>query len=170
MPAGSQALSAGAWTIAGGGADIFGTADQFHFVWRGLAGDGSVSAHITAETNTSAWAKAGVMLRQSTDPGSPYYAVFATPGNGIVVQVRTVQGGATTKLATLTGTVPVYLKVTRAGNTFTAYTSADGVTWTLIAASTKTFAVTGGMLEGLAVTSHNTAADCTATFDTVTTS
>jgi outer membrane protein assembly factor BamB len=170
MPAGSQALSAGAWTIAGGGADIFGTADQFHFVWRGLAGDGSVSAHITAETNTSAWAKAGVMLRQTTDPGSPYYAVFATPGNGIVVQDRTVQGGASTKLTILAGTVPVYLKVTRVGNTFTAYTSADGVTWTLIPGSTKTFAVVGGMLEGLAVTSHNTAADCTATFETVITS
>jgi hypothetical protein len=129
-----------------------------------------VSAHVTAETNTSSWAKAGVMLRQSPDPGSPYYAVFATPGNGIVVQDRTVQGGATTKLTSLAGTVPVYLKITRAGNMFTAYTSADGVTWTLIPGSTKTFVVTGGMLEGLAVTSHNTAAVCTAMFDTVTTS
>ena len=81
-----------------------------------------------------------------------------------------MQGGASTKLTILAGTVPVYLKVTRVGNTFTAYTSADGVTWTLIPGSTKTFAVVGGMLEGLAVTSHNTAADCTATFETVITS
>src|SRR5258708_9643566 len=81
--AGSQSLSGGTWTIQAGGSDIYGTSDQFHFVSQALAADGSVSAHVVSQQNTSSWAKAGVMLHQSSDPASMYYAVFVTPGNGI---------------------------------------------------------------------------------------
>jgi hypothetical protein len=167
-PAGSQTLSNGTWTIQGGGADIYGTADAFRLVNQSLAGDGSVSAHITAQSNSSGWAKAGVMLRLTNDPGSPYYAVFMTPANGVTAQYRTTQGGTTGSVKT-TGTTPAYLKVTRAGTTFTAYTSTDGVTWTLVPNSTKTMTnLTGALLGGLAVTSHNATTLSTAMFDTVT--
>jgi hypothetical protein len=169
LPAGNQALTAGAWTIMGGGADIGGAADQSHYVWQALAADGSVSAHVTAQTNTNGAAKAGVMLRQTSDPGSPYYAAFITPTQ-VVVQMRTVAGGVTTQVTTAVGAVPIYLKITRAATTFTAYTSTDGVTWTLIANSTKVIAIAGGMLQGMAVTSHNVGAQSTGKFDTVVTS
>jgi outer membrane protein assembly factor BamB len=169
-PAGGQSLAAGVWTIQAGGADIYGSADQFHYVWQILAANGSVSAHITSQTNTGPWAKAGVMLRSTTDPGSPYFAAFITPGNGITVQYRRTQGGTTAKVATATGTVPTYLEVSRSGGTFSAYVSADGVTWTLIAGSTVILNITGNMLEGLAVTSHHAGALCTVTMDTVVTS
>ncbi len=171
--AGSQALNTttNTWTIQAAGADIYGNADQFHYVWQTLAADGSVSARVITQTNTSAWAKTGVMLRLTTDPGSPYYAVFVTPGNGITVQVRATQGGTTTKQATATATVPIYVKITRTGTSFSASTSADNVTWTLIANSTVTVAALGGsLLEGMAATSHNAGALCTVTMDTVATS
>ena len=58
-----------AWTIKAGGADITGTADEFRFVWEKLPGNGSVIAHVLTQTNTSPGAKAGVMLRATTDPG-----------------------------------------------------------------------------------------------------
>ncbi len=169
LPAGNQAQSNGAWTLMAGGADIGGTADQFHYVWQTLAADGSVSAHLTAETNTNAGAKLGVMLRQTSDPGSAYYGAFVTPTQ-IVVQMRTVAGGATTQVTTAVGAAPIYLKVTRAGTTYSAYSSTDGVTWTLIANSTKTIAMTGGVLEGMALTSHSLTAQCTGKLDTVVTS
>jgi hypothetical protein len=74
-PPGTQNLGSGSWTIqASGGGDIWGTSDQFHFVWQTLTGDGAVSARVISQANTAAWAKAGVMLRQTTDPGSAYYA------------------------------------------------------------------------------------------------
>ena len=111
------------------------------------------------------------MLRLSTDPGAPYYAVFVTPGNGITVQVRATQGGTTVKRATATGTVPAYLSITRTGTSFSAYTSADGATWTMIPNSTAAVgALTGSLLEGLAATSHNGGALGTVTIDTVVTS
>ena len=165
--AGSQSQSSSTWTIQGGGNDIWGTADQFHFVWQSLAGDGSVSAHVLTQTNTSVWAKAGVMLRQSTDQGSPFYDIVVTPGNGITVQYRTTLGGSAQQLAAIAGTVPTYLMVARSGSTYTAYTSTDGTTWNLVAGSSVTLNMSGSVLAGLAVTSHNGGALSTVTFDTV---
>jgi hypothetical protein len=167
-PSGTQADANGAWSIQGGGGDIWGTADAFRLVNQTLPGDGSISAHVTSQTNTSVWAKAGVMLRLTTDPGSPYYAVFVTPSNGIVVQYRSTQGGGSSQVATA-GTVPAYIRVARTGTTFTGYTSSDGQSWTQIPNTSITLStMTGTLLAGMAVTSHNTGALSTAAFDTVT--
>src|SRR5256714_8997922 len=135
--AGSQSLSGGTWTIQAGGNDIWVASDQFHFVSQTLAANGSVSARVVSQTNTTAWAKAGGMLRQSCGPGSAYYAAFVTPGNGIVVQYRTAQGSNTQQSASLTGTVPAYLMVARSSNNYTAYTSSNGTTWTPVAGSSR---------------------------------
>ena len=164
--AGGQALTTGTWTVQGAGGDIWGVADSFHYVWQSLATDGGVSARAISQTNTSAWAKAGVMLRATTDPGSPYYAAFLTPGNGVAVQWRSAQAGASSQ-ALVAGTPPLYLKVARAGGSYSAYTSPDGTTWTLVAGSTVNLGLTGTVLAGMAVTSHTWAVLSTATFDTV---
>jgi hypothetical protein len=117
-----------------------------------------LSANVASQTNTSAWAKAGIMLRSTNDPGSPYYAVFVTPGNGTVVQWRGAQGGASSQVG-IAGTAPVYVKVSRTGTGFAAFTSPDGTTWTAIPGSSVTLPnITGAVLTGLAVTSHNTGA------------
>src|SRR2546421_3794347 len=149
------------------GGDIWATSDQFHFVSQSLAANGSVSAHVVSQTNTSSWAKAGVMLRQSSDPGSAYYAVLITPGNGIVVQYRTAQGNTTQQSVKVSGSVPAYLKVARSGSTYTAYTSSNGTTWTLLTGSSVMLNMSGSVLAGLAVTSHNSSVLGTVTFDTV---
>src|SRR5258708_38918126 len=163
---GSQSLNGSTWTIQAGGTDIFGTADQFHFVSQSLAADGGVKAHVTSQTNTSSWAKAGVMLRQNNTAGSQYYFALVTPGNGIVIQYRATQGGNAQTLVTLTGTVPAYLEVTRVGTTFTAYTSTDGVTWTAVAGSSITINITGAVLAGLAATTQNSNAACPVIYGT----
>jgi hypothetical protein len=169
-PAGTQSFdpNTGTWTIEGGGADITGTSDQFRYVSQTLSGDGSVIAHVTSQGDTNSGAKAGVMFRVSTDPAAPNYALVVSPAQGIKVQLRKTLGGNTTKLANPAGTIPAYVKITRSGNTFTAYTSADGVTWTLIAGSTATVSLGPALLAGLAVTSHTSGALCTVTMDGVT--
>ena len=168
-PAGSQSYdpNTGTWTIAGGGSDISGTADQFRFVSQPMVGDGTVSAHVTSQSNSSTQAKAGVMVRATSDPGSPEYSVVVSPGAGIKVQVRSTQGGTTAKLANPAGTVPAYLSVTRSGSTFTASTSPDGSTWTPIPGSTTTLALPATVLAGPAVTSHNSGALGSVTMDSV---
>jgi Bacterial Ig-like domain (group 1) len=170
--AGSQSFdpNSGTWIITAGGADITGLSDQFHFVWQTQSGNAAVSAHVTSQSNSSSNAKAGVMLRATTSPGSPYYAVLVSPGAGIKVQERSTQGGNTTKLANPTGTTPAYLQVTRSANTFTAATSVDGVTWTPIAGSSFTMSLAPTLLAGLAVTSHNAGQLSTVTMSAVTAS
>ena len=165
--AGSATSSGGTWTIAGEGSDIHGSADQFQFDYQSLAGSGTMSAHVISQVDTNAWAKAGVMIRASTDPGAIAYMLLVTPGEGIVVQDRAAQGGQDNRIDTVSGTVPAYLRVERSGTTFTAYTSADGATWTLVPGSTVTLNVSGPMLQGLAVSSHNSTALCTVTMDAV---
>ena len=168
LPLGQQTLTGGLWSLFGGGGDIWAMSDSFHFVSQALAADGSISADVTSQTATDPWAKAGVMLRATTDPGSPYYAAFVTPGNGVVVQWRTTQGGTTAQVQS-TGTVPVYLQVARTGTSFTAYTSPDGSTWTAVPGSTVTLAsLSGSILRGLAVTSHDQGTGSTVAMDTVT--
>lgn len=166
---GGQYLTNGVWSIIGGGADIWGASDQFHYVSQALAGDGSISGHLTAQTYTDPWAKAGLMQRVSSDPAAPFYMVAMTPGNGIVVQFRDTQGGNVQNLTGIVGTMPAYLRVTRAGTTFTAYTSADGITWTAIPGSGLSLNMTGQLLSGMAITSHSGTTTGTATIDSVVT-
>lgn len=167
--AGSATLSGGKWTLKGAGGDIHGSADQFQFVSRPLAGDGSIGARVVSQSNTSPWAKAGVMLRSDTGAGSPNYALLVTPGNGIVVSYRPTAGGATVVNHSLpAGTAPAYLKVSRSGTAFSAYTSPGNGTWTLVPGSSVSIGgMSGSLLEGLAVTSHNSASTSTVVMDTV---
>ena len=164
--AGGQALTAGTWTVQGGGGDIWDVADSFHYAYQTLATDGSLSARVATQTNTSVWAKAGVMLRATTDPGSPYYAAFVTPGNGVAVQWRSAQAGTSSQVLT-PGTTPVFLRVSRAGGNYSAFTSPDGATWTVVPGSTIGLGLTGSVLAGLAVTSHSWGVLSSATFDSV---
>jgi hypothetical protein len=167
--AGSQTYSAGGWTIQGGGGDIWAASDSFHYVWQTLAADGSLTAHVDSQTNTDLYAKAGVMIRGSSDPGAPYYAVYVTPGNGIIVQSRDAAGDNAVQEAAISGAPPVFLQVVRTGTTFTAQTSPDGVNWTAVPGSAASLPnLAGPVLAGLAVTSHNTGQLGTAVFDSVT--
>jgi outer membrane protein assembly factor BamB len=168
-PLGAQLLQASTWSVTGGGSDIWGSADAFHFVWQPLAADGSITARVFSQTSSSAWAKGGLMMRASTDPGSPYYAIFATPGNGIVVQWRALQGSNTGQVATA-GTAPVFLEVTRTATTFSAATSPDGTTWTPVPGSSVSLPnLSGPLLRGLAVTSHNSGKVSTVVYDSLAT-
>ena len=167
-PGGTQSLIGNTFTIQGGGGDIWSTADQFHFVWQSLASDGTFSAHVASQSNSNDWAKAGVMLRQNgTDAGAAFYAVYVTPANGITVQYRATPGGSAAQATALTGSAPAYMRVARSGSTFTAYTSTDGVTWTLMPGSVVTLPMSGTLLAGMAVTSHNTIQLSTVAFDKV---
>jgi hypothetical protein len=107
------------------------------------------------------------MLRASADPAAPYYAIFVTPVNGIVVQYRTGQGLQTSQIA-ISGSVPAYLRVSRSGAAFTAYTSIDGVNWSPVPGSAVAITnLSGALLAGLAVTSHNGGILSAVTFESV---
>jgi hypothetical protein len=165
--AGNATITDCNWTIEGSGVDIWDYTDEFHYVYHSLSGDGQIVARVVNMTNppTDPWAKAGVMIRETLDPGSTHAMMVVTPGNGTAFQRRTTTDGTSTHTAGSAVTAPYWVKLTRRGNVFTGYESSDGANWTLVGSDTVTMAT--NVYIGLAVTSHNDGALCTADFDNV---
>ena len=164
--AGSATATSGVFTVKGAGNDIWGTADQFHFAWQTMTGDGEIRARVSGVQNTNAGAKAGVMMRQSLTANSRYAMMAITPGNGAAFQRRVSTGGFSQLTAGPQVVAPYWVRLTRVGNVFQGYTSADGVNWTSVGSVTMT--LPSQVYFGLCVTSHNNAQLNTSSFDSVT--
>ena len=147
------------FTINGAGSDIWGDADQFHFVYQPLIGDGEIIARVRSQTNTNDWAKAGMMIKDSLLSGSDYALLAVTPNNGIAFQSNFINNTNGSPYSFPN----IFLKLTRTGNNIASFTSIDGHTWTPYAASTVNLGQ--NVLVGLFVTSHNGSQISTATFD-----
>jgi regulation of enolase protein 1 (concanavalin A-like superfamily) len=160
--AGSSTLLRGVFTIQASGSDIWGTADAFRLVNLPANGDCTITARVTSISNTHVWAKAGVMIRETTTAGSKHAMTVITPGSGCSFQ-RRKSTGASSLSTTVSGTAPGWVRITRKGNVFTSYRSTDGATWTQIGSDIITMASNAQI--GLCVTSHNNSAICTAVFD-----
>ncbi|HYG23570.1 MAG TPA: discoidin domain-containing protein [Verrucomicrobiae bacterium] len=163
---GSSSISNGVFSVAGSGSDIGGTSDEFHFVYQPVAGDFIISARVTASDNTNPWAKAGLMIRESTNANSRYVLQFITPENGIALDARPGTGDETEHLASeALVSIPYWLRLARSGNTVTAYRSANGVNWLMLGSTAV--ASSGNSLVGLAVSSRNDGVVNTSMFDKV---
>ncbi|GEM_PF-3408873 len=164
--AGTSTYTNGTYTVKGSGADIAGTADAFQFLYRTVNYDATIIARVTAVQNTNAWAKAGVMIRESTDPDAPFAMMMLTRGNGTSFERRVETGNTATLTTPADGrTAPYWVKLVRQGMTFTGYKSSDGVNWVQV--GTDTISMPSAVQVGLAVTSHNNAALNTSTFTNV---
>ena len=162
---GSANYANGAFTIAGAGAAIWGSADAFQFVSQTLTGDLQIVARVISLQNTQAKAKAGLMLRESNAPDAAHVILDVKPaGGGVEFMTRAIAGGQTTKQSNTAASAPVYLRLTRTGKTVVGAVSADGVVWTTVGTQMTSAA---WPLAGLAVTSQNTTLLNTAVFDEV---
>jgi regulation of enolase protein 1 (concanavalin A-like superfamily) len=153
-------------TVKGSGADLYGAADEFHFVYKPISGDVIVTAQVTQLDLTDANAKAFVMIRETTKTGSKYVASELTPtsSNMFRVQARTATGGTSTLTkATTASAIPAWLRVVRLGTKFQAYFSTDGATWKTIG-SAITVSMTTTALVGIGTTSHKDGVLTTAGF------
>ena len=164
-PAGRASASNGTFSIAGGGADVWGSADAFHFAWQRLSGDIDVIARVASVEYVHAWVKAGVMIRERLTPDSAHAFMLVSPGKGLAFQRRVSNAGLSTSTSGGAGAAPAWVKLERRGTTIRAWLSADGSNWTLV--GSDTFAMTADVHVGLAVSSHDTTRLATATFDNV---
>jgi regulation of enolase protein 1 (concanavalin A-like superfamily) len=162
---GSAGASGGTFVVEGAGADVWGTADAFHFAYRPLSGDGSIVARVAALDGPDPWTKVGVMIRARTDAGSAHAFMLVSMGKGVAFQRRKSNGASSVHTSGGSGTAPRWVKLSRAGNVITAYSSTNGSTWTRV--GSDTFSMPGDVLIGLASHSHDVNALGTATFDHV---
>ncbi len=126
--------------------------DSFSFVHQPLTGNGSITARVTSLTGEHAdltggpvqvgngpgmvpglgpWSKAGIIVKQSTKPGSAYAAMMVTGSNGVRMQYNYTQDAAGMP-GKVSAAHPRWLRLTRSGDTITGLDSADGVHWTRV--------------------------------------
>ena len=153
--------------MSGAGHDIWDNADDFRFAYKSLTGNGSVVVKVESLTNTNAWAKAGVMIRQSLDADSKFVYMVVSYSSGVSFGWRQQTAGTCGSVNQAGIAAPQWVKLTRTGDAFTAQYSADGKTWLDLknadgTVATTTVAMTGPVYVGLCVTSHNAAATTTA--------
>jgi hypothetical protein len=155
--------------VLGDGTDVWGTADAFRFVHQPVSGDTAISAHLSTgektypviaytSTTPDAFAKAGLMLRESLGAGSPSVIVDVKPNGEIEFMVRYAAGEPTIYLGGAdTGSTDLWLSLRRTGNSVSAAYSADGHMWVDVGSASVPF---GGanLLGGIAVTSHDPSA------------
>ena len=160
----------GTYTMTASGADIWGTADQFHFAYKTLTGPGTIVARVDSVQNTHVWAKAGVMMRETLDPDSKYAFALVSADSGVAFQGRTDTGASAfgTTEAGITAAHWVKLERDAAGN-FTVSHSTNGSSWVSVQNSVPTnIQMASTVYIGLAVTSHDAALTCEAKFSNVT--
>ena len=158
----------GAYTVQGSGGDIQGNSDQFHFASVNWTGNGIFIARVVDLTNTDPWAKAGLMVRASQNgAGDINFFEAITPGNGSTTQNRTTTNSSTGWSQTTGPVAPYWVKIVKSGNTYTAFTSPDGNSWTQDG-SAATLSLPSTFYIGLALTSHSNGQLATAHFDNVT--
>ena len=163
--AGSAGYTNGLWTVTGGGADIWNTADQFNFASTNYTGDGTMIVLVTSLQNSdpgSGWSKAGLMFRNDSTAGSANVSIVATATQGVSFQWRSTAGGSSSFSQHSGITAPVWLKLVRSSGNFTGYYSTDGSNWVQVGSQTVTMNNT--VMAGLDVTAHNNSALNTATF------
>ena len=167
--AGSVSQSGSVFTINGSGADTWHQADGFYYVFQPLNGDGSLAAEILNLQNTDEWAKSGVMIRESTNAGS-VFALASLRADGQAQSIwRSALGAEAAASALVGGTgFPKWVKIARAGNSFSAYYKVNaGDTWTQLSAP-LTITMSPNVQIGLFVCAHNTGVLSQAQFDQVT--
>ena len=162
---GSAAHSGDVFIVEAAGQDIWGEADQFHFVYQKVAGNIDVLARVASLGDTHMWAKAGVMIRESLAADSRHVMMGATAGAGYAFQRRPEPGAGSLHTSGGAGAAPGWVRLVRNGNLFEALWSGDGSNWTRIGADWVGMGST--VYVGLAVTSHNPFTATTGVIDTV---
>jgi ABC-type transport system involved in multi-copper enzyme maturation permease subunit len=119
------------------GPDGRAVVDSFTFVHQPLDGDGTITARITSLAGPNGvvepWAKAGLIVKDSTNQGSTYAAIMMTGSKGVRLQHDFIHDTAG-KSGSVSADEPRWLRLTRTGDTVAGSESPDGITWTDVGA------------------------------------
>jgi len=158
----------GVYSMTAGGADIWGQADAFRYAYQQVSGDCQLTVRVTdiGGPSTNDWRKAGVMIRETLDANSPHAFMMITPagGNGKAFQWRAAKGGGSSSWDGGTAVAPpTCVRIVRTGDTFRGFYYYDGE-W-FQQGSAVNIPMSQNVYIGMALTSHDYANECTATFD-----
>jgi len=117
--------------VVGSGRDIWNRSDEFHFAYKQLDGNGTITARIDSVEDAHIWTKAGIIIRDTLAPDSAFADVVITPRNQVSFQYRPAKGQLATDIHTDPNavTLPHWVRLIRDGNKFRAQHSDDGSRW-----------------------------------------
>ncbi len=153
------------YTVSGGGANMWGARDAFHFVYMRIPGDVQITAEVRFPApGGNPHRKAGFVVRQTLAAES-VYADAVLHGDGLTsLQHRDTAGGETLEAKSeLNG--PVVLRLERRGDLFTLWAGKPGEP--LQPAGPVPVDMKGDVYLGLAVCAHDPEAIETAVFSNV---
>ena len=127
-------------TIGGSGVSSGSTAESGQFVYQSRTGDGELTAFFPAGLPSDGNACYALMARAST-ANNAIMAAAATSAStsfGSLLSVRALTGGSTSVLPANANmlTLARWMRLARSGNVFTAETSSDGSSWSLLGTAT----------------------------------
>jgi regulation of enolase protein 1 (concanavalin A-like superfamily) len=161
---GSLTYDGGVYVVHGSGADIWDTEDGFYYRYLPMPGDGTMTVRVTDVNGPHEWSKAGLMIRQSLNPGAVHHYLLVSESNGLAYQRREAAHDVSLHTS-LDAAMPVWYRIERIGGSIHLYYSTDAaapVNWQLVAGTPFP---AGDALIGLAVTSHADGLLASATFD-----
>jgi beta-galactosidase len=160
--AGSAGYSNGTFTVSGSGRGIPDTTyapnlDYFQFIYLFVPNTtrGYIQARIASVQNTSANAKAGVMIRESLYADSQYAMADVQSTAGVEFSTRNGDGASASASTASGKAAPEWVRLARTNNTFYAYDSANGSTWTAIGSPVTFTSMGAGAYVGLVVCSSD---------------
>lgn len=150
------------YTVTGGGENMWGKTDAFHFVWRRVSGDVALSAGVSLQGTTgNEHRKAGLMIRQGLGP-SDMFADVLVHGDGLTALQYREKAGAETQEVRAEMVSPPFVKLERHGNTFTLFVGDEKRHFTRVGSAVVE--LRDPVYVGLAVCSHDANALETAVF------
>jgi TolB protein len=143
------------YSVAAAGVNMWGTRDEFHFVWKRMTGDFTLEAKVElVGKGVNAHRKAGLMVRPTRDADAPY-ADGVVHGDGLTsLQFRRTKGGITEEQRVTTSGAEV-VKLERKGNTYTFSAAKSGEPF--MTTELADLALGDTVLVGLVVCSHDAA-------------
>lgn len=119
-------------TVGGSGLGTAATSEAGQFTYQTRSGDGVLTALVTAASPAQTGARYAVMIRESTGGGALMAgtSTSSSTGEGTKMVYRTTASGTATFAGAVTAqAAPRWIRITRAGNSFTSESSSDGVNW-----------------------------------------
>jgi TolB protein len=141
------------YSVTGGGANMWETTDAFHFVWRRMTGDVTISTAVSFESpEHEGHTKAGVMIRQGMGT-SDAYADAIIHRDGLTSLQYREKSSAETKEVRVSDSAPQFIRLHRHGNTFTM--SVAGADHKFHSVGSAVVQLQDPVYVGLAVCSHD---------------
>ncbi len=168
--AGSACAVDDVFNIKGSGKNVSNTEDALRMAYQTLISDREIKCRISTIDENNPAAKAGIMIRESLNPGSKFSFVGLS-ANGIVFENRIATNAALTTIQVKNIKSPYWLKLVKTGTRYSGYYSPDGNVWTQIGSTVnQTFGDMVPAYAGMTVTSQNPGLQSYATFDNYTSS